>query len=58
MQAPVHAYANVLDLARRDPLSSVHSIYTYLYFVLDVFSQKHIKGGCPGQVSGRVKEIM
>lgn len=56
MQTPVHAYANALELARRDPLASTHSVYTYLYFLLDVFAQKHIKGGCIGQVSSRVNE--
>jgi hypothetical protein len=51
------AYPNVLNVARLDPVASAHNIDTYLYFLLDIFAQKHIKGGCRGsQNSSLVKE--
>lgn len=56
MNNTVRAFPNVLDMGLREPVTAAHNIYTYLYFVLDLFAQKHVKGGCAGQPSGRVNE--
>lgn len=57
MQLEKRDYANVLDLANRDPEMAKHNIYTYLYFLLDVYARKHYSSnGCSGQPSGRVYE--
>lgn len=57
MRPVVRTYSNVLALARRDPRQAEHNIYTYLYFTLDLFARAHVRGRCPGQVSGRINEI-
>ncbi|PWN38421.1 uncharacterized protein FA14DRAFT_177696 [Meira miltonrushii] len=57
MQLDKRDYANVLDLAHRDPEMAKHNIYTYLYFLLDVYARKNYSpNGCSGQPSGRVYE--
>ena len=57
MQIDKRDYANVLDLANRNPEMAKHNIYTYLYFLLDVYARKYYSpNGCTGQPSGRVYE--